>query len=258
MINPQIQLKIQTKLSEIEKEHNVEILYAVESGSRAWGFESLDSDYDVRFIYKNEVNWYLTVLPRRDVIEIPIEDLMDYSGWDLRKSFFLMNKSNPVLFEWLKSPIVYKKNEKFYEIFTEIAKEYFSPVATIYHYLHMASRNYKEYLKRDLVKTKKYFYVLRPLLACKWVELKNVAPPMEFEILLNELVTDEKVKSEVQILLERKRSGYEFAEEKKIECINEYIESSIEHFEAAVSHFNPAEKPAAENMDLAFLKILQL
>ena len=81
---------------------------------------------------------------------------------------------------------------------------------------------------------------------------------MEFEILLNELVTDEKVKSEVQILLERKRSGYEFAEEKKIECINEYIESSIEHFEAAVSHFNPAEKPAAENMDLAFLKILQL
>jgi predicted nucleotidyltransferase len=155
----------------------VEILYAVESGSRAWGFESLDSDYDVRFIYKNEVNWYLTVLPRRDVIEIPIEDLMDYSGWDLRKSFFLMNKSNPVLFEWLKSPIVYKKNEKFYEIFAEIAKEYFSPVATIYHYLHMASRNYKEYLKRDLVKTKKYFYVLRPLLACKWVELKNVAPP---------------------------------------------------------------------------------
>ena len=144
MINPQIETKIKTKLAEIEKEHNVEILYAIESGSRAWGFESLDSDYDVRFIYKNEVNWYLTVLPRRDVIEIPIEDLMDYSGWDLRKSFFLMNKSNPVLFEWLKSPIVYKKNEKFYEIITEIAKEYFSPIATIYHYLHMASRNYKE------------------------------------------------------------------------------------------------------------------
>ena len=93
MINSKIQQKIQTKLTEIEKEYNVEILYAVESGSRAWGFESLDSDYDVRFIYKNEVNWYLTVLPRRDVIEIPVEDLMDYSGWDLRKSFFLMNKS---------------------------------------------------------------------------------------------------------------------------------------------------------------------
>lgn len=122
----------------------------------------------------------------------------------------------------------------------------------------MASRNYKEYLKRDIVKTKKYFYVLRPLLACLWIELKQTAPPMEFEILLNELVTDEKVKSEIKILLERKRGGYEFAEEKKIECINEYIESSIEHFENAVSEFNPANKPSAEKMDLAFLEILRL
>jgi len=98
---------IQKKLLQIEKEHSVKILYAVESGSRAWGFESTDSDYDVRFIYANPKNWYLNILPKRDVIEYPINDEFDYSGWDLRKALFLLNKSNPVLFEWLKSPIVY-------------------------------------------------------------------------------------------------------------------------------------------------------
>ena len=90
---------ITKRLAEIEVEHEVEILYAIESGSRAWGFESTDSDYDVRFIYKHKLEWYLNVLPKRDVIEYPIVDILDYSGWDLRKSLFLLNKSNPVLFE---------------------------------------------------------------------------------------------------------------------------------------------------------------
>ena len=102
---------IKNRLLEIEKEQNVKILYAVESGSRAWGFESVDSDYDVRFIYAHSKNWYLNILPKRDVIEYPIEDELDYSGWDLRKTMFLINKSNPVFFEWLRSPIVYIKDD---------------------------------------------------------------------------------------------------------------------------------------------------
>ncbi|MDR0515422.1 MAG: nucleotidyltransferase domain-containing protein, partial [Fibromonadaceae bacterium] len=96
-------LAIQKRLTEIENEHSVKILYAVESGSRAWGFESIDSDYDVRFIYLHNKNWYLSILPKREVIEYPIVDEFDYSGWDLRKTLFLLNKSNPVLFEWIKS-----------------------------------------------------------------------------------------------------------------------------------------------------------
>ena len=101
---------VRIKLLDIEKEHDVKILYAVESGSRAWGFESSDSDYDVRFVYAHRKNWYLNILPKKDVIEYPITDEFDYSGWDLRKTMFLINKSNPVFFEWLKSPIVYFKN----------------------------------------------------------------------------------------------------------------------------------------------------
>jgi predicted nucleotidyltransferase len=143
---------VREKLLEIEKEHDVTILYAVESGSRAWGFESSDSDYDVRFIYAHNKNWYLNILPKRDVIEYPITDEFDYSGWDLRKTLFLMNKSNPVFFEWLKSPIVYYKDEYSYNIMEQLSKNYFSPISSTYHYLHMASGNYRQYLQADEVK----------------------------------------------------------------------------------------------------------
>ena len=200
---------INNRLPEIEQENGVQIIYAIESGSRAWGFESIDSDYDVRFIYKHSKDWYLNILPKRDVIEYPIDDLFDYSGWDIRKALFLLNKSNPVLFEWLKSPIVYKKNNYCYDLLKEIAPVYFSPISTIYHYLHMANGNFREYLQTDTVKIKKYFYVLRPILACKWVEAKNESPPMEFENLLHDLNIEKPVVSEIEDLLALKKSGME-------------------------------------------------
>ncbi|WP_016756963.1 nucleotidyltransferase domain-containing protein [Leptospira santarosai] len=258
MILPEIKKKIQDRLAELESEFGVEILLAVESGSRAWGFESTDSDYDVRFIYKHKTEWYLSVLPGRDVIEIPIVDLMDYSGWDLRKSFFLMNKSNPVLFEWLQSPIVYKRNEVFYEIFFEVSKEYFSPIGTVYHYLKMASRNYRDYLKRETVRVKKYFYVLRPLFACSWVEQKLSFPPMEFQTLLDSVLFDSAVRKEIDSLLDKKRNGIELDEENRIDVLNEFIETQIRHFEEVVSGFDPAQKPDSKKMDLEFRKILNL
>ena len=101
-------MKISEQLTNIEAAHNVRILYAVESGSRAWGFASRNSDYDVRFIYVHQPNWYLSIRDRRDVIECPISDDLDISGWDLRKALGLFSKSNPPLLEWLGSPIIYK------------------------------------------------------------------------------------------------------------------------------------------------------
>ena len=105
--------KITKKLSIIEKEYNVKIIYACESGSRAWGFESQDSDYDVRFIYFHDLNWYLSVEDRRDVIEKPADGVFDINGWDLRKTLKLLRKSNPPLLEWLQSPIVYNKIDNY-------------------------------------------------------------------------------------------------------------------------------------------------
>lgn len=255
-MNIEIKKIIQKKLLEIEKEHSVKILYAVESGSRAWGFESTDSDYDVRFIYANPKNWYLNILPKRDVIEYPINDEFDYSGWDLRKALFLLNKSNPVLFEWLKSPIVYHKNDYFYSIMEELSIPYFSPVSSIYHYLHMASRNYREYLQTDNVKIKKYFYVLRPIMACMWIEAKEESPPMEFGELLTQI--DNKTLSEkISELLVKKKSGVELGIESQIPVINEFIEKKLQHFEGAIQSFDPKKKPDQQLLEDGFIRILE-
>ena len=134
---------------------------AVESGSRAWGFASPDSDYDVRFIYVRRNEDYLRLNPFKDVIELPINNILDINGWDLKKALTLFYKSNPTLFEWLNSPIVYMKTIFLDEI-RNIACRYFSEKHSLYHYISMAQRNYNEYLKGDAVKVKKYFLCASP------------------------------------------------------------------------------------------------
>jgi predicted nucleotidyltransferase len=253
--NTAITQTILTKLDVIEKEHSVKILYALESGSRAWGFESTDSDYDARFIYAHPKDWYLNILPKRDVIEYAIVDEFDYSGWDLRKSLFLMNKSNPVLFEWLNAPIVYYKNESAYNVLKTLSTAYFSPISSVYHYLHMASGNFRQYLQADKIKVKKYFYVLRPLLAALWIEKYNETPPVLFETLIGQL-SDERIVEPVKRLLERKRTGVEFDLEPKIEALNTFISVTIKHLEEVAGSFNPRKKPEQDKMEKVFVEIL--
>ncbi|MBS4161445.1 nucleotidyltransferase domain-containing protein, partial [Klebsiella pneumoniae] len=99
--------RINEELANIENMNHVKILFAVESGSRAWGFPSQDSDYDVRFIYVHQKDWYLSIDEKRDVIERPIHESLDISGWELTKALRLFRKSNPPLLEWLSSEMVY-------------------------------------------------------------------------------------------------------------------------------------------------------
>lgn len=148
---------IKEKLLEIEQRESGRILLAVESGSRAWGFASPDSDYDVRFIYVRDKDSYLKLNRSRDVIELPINDVLDINGWDVDKTLKLLHNSNPTVFEWFSSPIIYKTTP-FAEQFKPIMQHYFSSKSGLWHYLHMAEGNYREYLKVDLVKAKKYFY----------------------------------------------------------------------------------------------------
>ena len=147
-------------------EEGVTILWACESGSRAWGFESSDSDYDVHFIYSRHRDDYCRVSPLRDVIEMPISDELDISGWDISKALGLLRKSNPPLLEWLQSPIVYDQFEGFKESFWELCKQYFCPRSCMYHYMSMVKRNSRAYLDADQIRLKRYFYMLRPLLSC--------------------------------------------------------------------------------------------
>ena len=155
---------IQEKLYEIEKRENCRILLAVESGSRAWGFASSNSDYDVRFIYVRSIESYLKLNRPRDVIELSTNGVVDINGWDLEKMLKLLHKSNPTVFEWLSSPIVYQTTN-FVETLKAAMQHYFSPKSALWHYLQMAEKNYRGYLRGDMVKAKKYFYVLRPILA---------------------------------------------------------------------------------------------
>jgi predicted nucleotidyltransferase len=178
--------EIQDELTKLEKERNIKILYAVESGSRAWGFESKDSDWDVRFIYVHDYDWYLSVNDKKDNIEAILPNDIDLSGWELKKALLLFRKSNPPLFEWLRSPIVYKEEFTTAKELRKAVEVYFNPKSCLYHYLHMARGNYETYFKEDNARLKKYFYVLRPILACCWIERTHEMAPMEFDILLDE------------------------------------------------------------------------
>ena len=146
--------KVKTVLSEIESQKDVTVLYACESGSRAWGFPSEDSDYDVRFIYLRPRDWYLSVdfERKRDVIELPISGKLDISGWDFRKALQLFYKSSPVLLEWLGSPIVYLEAYSTASKLRELAKTHYSATACMYHYLSMAKNNYRDSLRGETVK----------------------------------------------------------------------------------------------------------
>lgn len=219
--------RIAGQLAEIEKERGVEILYACESGSRGWGFASRDSDYDVRFIYRHPRDWYLSIEDGRDVIELPISDKLDTNGWDLRKALRLLRKSNPALLEWLSSPIVYREDAQFMAHFRLLARDYYFPTACLQHYLHMAKANHREYLLGDTVRLKKYFYVLRPVLACLWIEAGRGPVPMRFSSLTEALVDDPKLSAAIADLLVRKIAGDELESGPRISAISDFVEEQL-------------------------------
>lgn len=175
------------KLIDLEQRHNVRILFACESGSRAWGFPSPDSDYDVRFIYACEPQWYVSLTEYPDVIELPVNEVLDIGGWDIRKALRLMAKSNAVIFEWMQSPIMYRKDDAFLEELKQIAPTSFSPIAALHHYLSMAKGKFAECMEGEQVKLKRYMYCLRAALSALWILHQQSIPPMELQYLLEEL-----------------------------------------------------------------------
>lgn len=208
-IEPTIRAEILRKLTAVEAEHDVRVLYACESGSRGWGFASPDSDYDVRFIFVRPAREYLRITPMRDVIEEAPGPVFDVNGWDLRKALQLLAKGNATLIEWLSSPVVYRQDDGFVKRLREAAAAVYQPVRSFHHYAAMGHGNFREYLQGDQVRAKKYLYVLRPLLAAKWVLERDDAPPMAFEHLVQALVADPAVRRDIDELLTLKRRSGE-------------------------------------------------
>ncbi|MEX9772675.1 nucleotidyltransferase domain-containing protein [Morganella morganii] len=201
--------RIKETLAQIEKIHRVKVLYACESGSRGWGFASPDSDYDVRFIYVHQPDWYLALDKKRDVIEKPIDDELDVAGWELSKALRLLRNSNPALIEWLSSPVVYYQDDAFTREIKALAEQFYSVRKARYHYLSMAKRNTQEHLLAEQVRLKKYFYVLRPVMALRWIAAGKGLPPMAFDELVAGTITDADVLAEIEELLILKKSSGE-------------------------------------------------
>ena len=216
---------ILNKLKEIELQKGVEILYAVESGSRAWGFASPDSDYDIRFIYKHDLDYYLSLWEQTDVIEFMTGDDLDGSGWDLRKTIKLLAKSNAPLLEWIYSPVVYYENEAFMNQMRVLAKDCFSPVACLHHYLG-TTKNFMEVCEQEEVKLKSYFYALRTALAGKWIIERNTFPPVDFIELLP--TAPQNIQEKVKELLDIKANQGESYLHPKEELITAFLQKTVE------------------------------
>lgn len=177
---------INANLKNIEQQQNCTILFACESGSRAWGFASPDSDFDVRFIYLKPIEWYLTIDNKVDSINEMLPRDLDLSGWELQKSLRLFSKSNIPLYEWIGSPIIYSKNDHFFECLKNYIPQYFNQKKAIHHYHSIADKMLNEHLQTLSVNIKKLFYILRPMLACLWVMQYKTMPPTVFHELLIE------------------------------------------------------------------------
>jgi len=217
-----VETQIIEKIRRIEDRLKIKVLYACESGSRAWGFPSPNSDYDVRCIYVHPLNWYVSVLDKKDHLEEPISGDLDISGWDLRKTLGLINKSNSVVWEWLQSPTVYLECKDFSKQLLQMAEPFFSPISGFHHYFSMAKRGNQENEGTSKLKIKKYFYILRPLLAAAWICENKTVPPMRLEDLLK---LEKVISSEREVitdLVSQKASleeGYEIDRIQQVEAL---------------------------------------
>jgi predicted nucleotidyltransferase len=235
---------IQEKLRALEREFDIRILFACESGSRAWGFASVDSDFDVRFIYVHKAEFYLSLSDQRDVVELPVNEVLDISGWELRKALRLFRKSNAPLYEWLQSPLVYEAVPGFVDEMRALMPIYFSPRAAMHHYLSMTSGIFENDLSENSVRLKKYFYALRTLLACQWIASRSEVPPMEFDKL--RALMREKLNDTIDDLLSQKAVGNEKSSIVPLASINDYVREQIAICKKAV----PEPSSAADDEPL--------
>lgn len=223
--------QIKTILNNIEQIKNVKILYACETGSRAWGFPSPDSDYDVRFIYRHERDWYLSLSQLKDTIEYMVDETWDVTGWDLRKSLLLLKKSNAALIERFQSPIVYSEAVNFKDEFKQLIETYYSPTAVFFHHYSQAKNFWDELKDAAEVKLKSYFYLIRSLLSCNWIISNKSVLPMHIEGLM--VLIPEDKRNRLRELIQLKSGVGEKYLHPKDDALNKWIIELWEQIEAS-------------------------
>ena len=228
-IQSKIKEQIQSEISQLANEKKIRVLYACESGSRAWGFASPDSDYDVRIIYLHATEWYLSVLPKDENFDIFADNDLDINGWDIRKVLRLMLKSNATPYEWMQSPIGYVLDEEFKASLWSLGQHYFQPRSIMHHYLGLAQNAFRKGIVTEFeINIKKYFYVLRPLFAARWVAEKGTVPPMTFADLMPVLDPFPAIKQLVTDLWRQKLNAAEGDTVTIIPQLLDFIDTQIE------------------------------
>lgn len=236
--------RIPSLLRGFEFEHKAKVLLAVESGSRAWGFESINSDWDVRFIYVHKPEWYFKIEEQRDVFE-HVYNVVDMVGWELRKSLYLLRRSNPSLLEWLHSPIIYYVNEEFGRRIHEVEKDYFNPVKSMYHYNHVYNKHNERYLQHEGYPMKRFLYYLRGILACKWIESHQSLPPVPFNELLDATVEDRQIRSLIDKLIQIKKGEIESDITLVDNSLVEYARYWADYYNERVGTYRPEQSQAS-------------
>ena len=233
---------ISARISEIEEKYDVKILLAVESGSRAWGFASKDSDWDVRFIYVHKPEWYFSIDEQRDVIEEMYAEDIDAVGWDIKKALALLKRSNPSLMEWIQSPIVYRNSESFMAGITPLAQQCFNPTKAMYHYQRIYVKHDERYLQKQGYPMKRFMYYLRGILACQWIEKYKTLPPVSFQKLYEEIVEGLKIKDGIKKLVEAKSSDKEKDMSEVPQYLVDYYLPIAEYYSDLVGKYRPSIK----------------
>lgn len=256
-MNTEMEEKISGYLTNIEIQHDIKILLACETGSRAWGFPSPDSDFDIRLIYMHKMDWYLSLTEKKDTIEMMLEDNeLDISGWDIRKSLRLLWKSNPPLLERIQSPIIYKSDPYFLQDITALANLCYSKIATMHHYLSMSKKLLPDIEDQKQYKLKKLFYALRASTACRWIIERNEIPPIQYEKMVTELNLEERIQSRIMELIELKAGKEEAYFHNGENDLQEFIRLNIDLAEKKALSL-PSAKAKPKQLDAFFINTLK-
>ena len=257
MVDPERRDQIADRLDRVAEEHDVRILYACESGSRAWGFPSTDSDYDVRVIYVHPRDWYLSIdLERRDdTIDLPIRDEIDVHGWDLRKALGLFRSANPTLLDWLQSPIVYREDAAVMARWRELVPAYYTPRTAGHAYRGMAQSVAEQNLDEEPIPHKAYLYVLRALLAVRWTEQRSEPVPVEFDRLVGATVEQNEIQEAIAALVDRKRAGTEPDAGARLPVLHDFVDAELER-QAELEWPNSNSRPGVEPLNDFFRSVV--
>lgn len=243
---------IDERLRALCVQEQVTIPLAIESGSRAWGFPSPDSDYDCRFIYVRRLDDYLSPWPRRDVLETPLDHIFDVNGWDLGKAIKLLLKGNAVVIEWLMSPAIYSADPFFRQALIQFAERYAHRDLVGRHYLHLGAKQRRAYFgDANAVPMKKLFYALRPAAALRWLRAHPDAAvaPMHFPTLMEGCGAPEDVLQVVEEMMAAKAITKELGATMLPDAVGRFIDE--EYAAASLLFEGRAEGPPPEALDAA-------